>query len=734
MATRSPPRAERLLDLVSFFLQADGPIDWDALARSFPDDYGGGKVLSAKRKWDRDRAALLDLGIPLQWVERGEGGPGYVVDRSRYYMRELDLEPRERALLSIAGAAALEQPGFPLRTDLGHALAKLLFWQDRSREGQQLPPPLVMHLPISGAKAQSIALEQLGTAVAERREVTLHYRAFDGVDTDRQVAPYGLAYRRGAWFLVGHCRLRNALRTFQVERIRALQVAKEPRSFSVPADFDLRNTIGREPWQFAVHAPVVVSLLLDPTIAPLGRSLFGEEARLDALGDGSSLITISVTHDEAIVRELLRLAPKAELLEPPALRQRVEEIAAKLGAAHEGTPAAARGRARATDGPAEGRESALSVGLEGAEGDGESIGPEEGVEGGESALSVDEVRADRRSGTSPAATPGAGELGERMRRALSIVPYVAAHPGCTVDEVAAVTGMAAEDLLVELDFLKMIGRPPFSPADLIDIDLYDGRLSVKLPQGLHRPPSLTPLEAAALDAAASALAVEGGAALAGARQKLRDALPPEGQEAFDSIAGRVQVTPGGLGAEEARLIDAAIVERLELEFTYWTAGRGEAARRTVRPLERLLHQGYWYLYAYCCDRRERRLFRLDRAVDLQASDRSFLPRASGDRERFRSESLFKPAQRGGMALIKIASGPWASREQALRLGATEVRHLEDGSVEAIFPVEGVAYIVSTVLTLGGEAELVEPRELREQVNRNAEAARLRHSLPRSLGD
>ncbi len=37
--------------------------------------------------------------------------------------------------------------------------------------------------------------------------------------TERDVDPYGLYYKQGAWYLVGHCHLRNAERTFHLARI-----------------------------------------------------------------------------------------------------------------------------------------------------------------------------------------------------------------------------------------------------------------------------------------------------------------------------------------------------------------------------------------------------------------------------------------------------------------------------------------------------------------------------------
>jgi predicted DNA-binding transcriptional regulator YafY len=317
------------------------------------------------------------------------------------------------------------------------------------------------------------------------------------------------------------------------------------------------------------------------------------------------------------------------------------------------------------------------------------------------------------------------DLRERLRRALFIIPFAVAHPGCTVEELARAARLTPEELIAELDFLRLVGRPPFSPADLVDVDVVDGRVVVALPQGLSRPPSLTPLEAAALDAAASALAAEGGAPLATAREKLRAAVPPSTRPQFDALRGRVLVTAGSLDAKVARTIDRAIEEKREIELTYWTAARGEARRRTLRPIERVLHQGYWYLHAYCVDRRDRRLFRLDRAADLALTDRSFVPRPADESARFQAPSLYAPSEKARTARVRIR-GPWAVPAQAQRLGATDVKVLASGEADARFIVDGEAFLSSVVLSLEGDAEVSSPPELRTRVREAALAAARRH--------
>lgn len=676
MGARRTDRAERLLDLVSLFLAAAGrPVPWAELQQVFPGDYATGSAAACRRKFERDKAELLELGIPLEYRPPlpGQAG-GYVLPPDEYFLRDLRLSPDEAALLSMAGAAALNQPGFPLHGDLAHALGKLLF-QGAGPSPGHLPPSISQN-------GRQALLDALGKVVAERKNVQLRYRAANGEETERTVSPWGLAFRKGAWFLVGHCHLRQALRTFQAERIRGLEIlAGKGPDFDVPAGFDPAALVGREPWEFGVHEPHAASLILDAPIALVARSRFGGRARLEEAPDGAVVVHLDISHGEALAREVLRLGPHAEGKAPDGLRGRVATLARAVEALHQG----------------------------------------EGVVGMVAPLD------DPKVGAAVAGLPtGAGlELQERLRRALFLIPWAVRNRGCTVEELARAARIPPDEVLSEIEFLRMVGRPPFSPADLIDIDVVDGRVEICLPQGLLRPPALTPLEAAALDAAASAFESEGGERLAAARQKLRDAIPPEARARFDDVAGRVKVAAMGLDPAVARIVDQAIAQRKELHFTYWTAARGEASRRTVRPLERVLHQGYWYLHAFCCANRERRLFRLDRAVDIELGEKGFVPRAADAVARFQRESLYAPSPQARRCTLRLASG--VPDELAARVGAEIVGKDEEGRWIAALPVDGAAYVVSLVLSLTGAVELVEPHDLRERVRVVAAAVAERHS-------
>jgi proteasome accessory factor B len=327
-------RTERLLDLVALLLDAQEPLPWADIRAAFPDDYGGGSTESNERKFERDKAELLELGIPIAFVQGDEDKPdGYVIDKSSYYLPEVGLTPDELAVLYAAGSAALASGAFPGRQDLAHALRKVGFFSDGP-----LPAPKV-RLELGGvADARELPgrLETLWSAINTRKSVDLdYYSPHTKAQTRRRVDPWGLALRRGLWTLVGFCHLRQAPRTFHVHRMRGLTVnAQRPKSpdFEVPKDFRLDEYVATWPWQFRFHPPVDVSVELSGELAPLASRLFPAQP---APGPRATF-SVRATDLDGLLKYVLALGADARVLAPPEAVERIHGMARRILAAHGG--------------------------------------------------------------------------------------------------------------------------------------------------------------------------------------------------------------------------------------------------------------------------------------------------------------------------------------------------------------------------------------------------------------
>lgn len=332
-------RTQRLLSLVAMLLDARAPVPFSAIREAFRGEYGGSDE-AAERKFERDKADLHELGIPLRYVSpevddsESEGG-GYELDPSAYYLPDVGLTPEETAVLYAAGAAALQSGAFPLAADLRHALRKVSYLG----RAEEAPPPIHLHADVGGpGEPVAAMLPTLWAGLSARKSITFEYRSpHRPVLETRKVDAWGLALRRGAWTLVGHCHLRGALRTFQVRRMKSVTVnAQRPRTpdYDIPADFVLDAHVAHHPWGHRFHAPLEVQVEFREALAPLwARMLPGARAEGPPEGDRQR-VSLEVTYLDGLCRHVLSLSPRARVVGPESAAARFRALAEAVAARH----------------------------------------------------------------------------------------------------------------------------------------------------------------------------------------------------------------------------------------------------------------------------------------------------------------------------------------------------------------------------------------------------------------
>ncbi len=143
-------------------------------------------------------------------------------------------------------------------------------------------------------------------------------------------------------------------------------------------------------------------------------------------------------------------------------------------------------------------------------------------------------------------------VGPRLQRVLALVPWILAHPGVTLAELAARFEVAERELERDLELLPMCGLPPYTADRLIDVSVIDGGVEIRLAEYFERPLRLTPAEGLALLAAGRALLAVPGSDADGpagdragqARRRARRAREPRGRRRRErparAAAGRVR--------------------------------------------------------------------------------------------------------------------------------------------------------------------------------------------------
>jgi len=327
-------KVERLLDLVNFLLDTRRPVSREEIFQAFPDDYGEGGA-AAERKFERDKAELLELGIPLKYLPEDEFSEGgYFIDRQQYTLPKLELGPEELAMLFLAGSSALGQDGCPFSRDLVLALNKIAL---AAENGQEIPTPTGWWPKLSVDPLLAVRrerLEKLQRAVAQRKKVFLTYHSWWRQEQSRRwVDPYGLACQRGQWYLVGYCHLRGAVRVFHVDRISALEINPEQPSksdFEPPANLNLRDYLASHPWQIKIHPPEEVEIeAKEPVTELLARELAGALEKIERHRGGGRLV-LRATNLEGLLPTVLWYRHWVRVLRPQKLVEAVKAALQRL--------------------------------------------------------------------------------------------------------------------------------------------------------------------------------------------------------------------------------------------------------------------------------------------------------------------------------------------------------------------------------------------------------------------
>lgn len=286
-------------------LQARGRISGTELAQSLGVD---GRTLR------RYIVTLEELGIPIT-SERGRyGGYALVAGFKLPPMMFTDDEALALALGLLAARGLGLSEAAPA---VASAQAKLerVMPAPLMRRLRAVNETIALELPRAHVRAgDSDALVVLSAAAQARQQVHLRYLTAKGEATARDFNAYGLAWRSGRWYVVGHCHLRKGLRSFRIDRIEAVRPL--PASFARPEGFDALAYLAHAVATLPRTHPIEVLLRADLALAR--REVFPALGLLEAHVDGV-LLYAQADDLDWFARELSRLPFDFEIRTPVEL-------------------------------------------------------------------------------------------------------------------------------------------------------------------------------------------------------------------------------------------------------------------------------------------------------------------------------------------------------------------------------------------------------------------------------
>jgi len=310
----SRTRTERLVNLVICLLSTRRFLTAAQIAATVPgyehDPEDPREHEAFQRKFERDKAELRDLGVPLETGTSSafDAEPGYRITRRDYALPDILLEPDEAAAVGIA-ARLWQHAGMADAASSG--LAKL------RAAGVEVDPEAT--LGIEPVVTVDAAFGPLTAASRVRQVVTFDYRRIESDSpTSRRLQPWGVVCWRGRWYVVGFDLGRNAERCFRLSRITGpvRRVGAED-AYRPPESVDLISYVAH--WSEPAEHKLRTTLLIVPGKAA-GIRRYAESV---TPGEDGDRVVLAFSDAGGIAGWIVRYGADVIVLDPPEVRDAV---------------------------------------------------------------------------------------------------------------------------------------------------------------------------------------------------------------------------------------------------------------------------------------------------------------------------------------------------------------------------------------------------------------------------
>jgi len=253
---------------------------------------------------------------------------GYYYSEEQYRLPAIDLNESDLFAICIAEKALIQHENSPVYQRLKTVFDKIesslptsvTVQPDWLAEGLSVVPE---HQTRINATVWNIVTEGLRKHLSLR---ILHQRPGATEPTTRRFDPYHIVRCDGEWYLVGHCHLRDGLRTFAVSRIHWAVLLTD--SFVVPDDFDPEAFRTSRFGIFGTGRDFRVRIRFDRDRAPyLLERQWHPAQEISKQSDGGIELTFPATNLHSVRQWVLSWGGGARVLEPELL---VETVKAEL--------------------------------------------------------------------------------------------------------------------------------------------------------------------------------------------------------------------------------------------------------------------------------------------------------------------------------------------------------------------------------------------------------------------
>ena len=159
------------------------------------------------------------------------------------------------------------------------------------------------------------------------------------------------------------------------------------------------------------------------------------------------------------------------------------------------------------------------------------------------------------------------------------------------------------------------------------------------------------------------------------------------------------------------MLKTAVIQHREIKIVYENTN-SERSRRIVQPLKLSYKSKEWYLKAFCLEKQDFRMFKLNRILELELLEHTFVPRPYPEPE--------NNLQQTYPQIVLLFSKEIAYRVYD-EFDETQIEHQKNGDIIACAEMPVDPWLVGYLLSFGTQVEIIEPKYLKEILASQAKA-------------
>lgn len=267
------------------------------------------------------------LDAPVEYSAKQRG---YFYTEANYKLPAISVKESDLFAIYLAEKLLAQYEGTPLYQNLCSVFKKI---------EDSLPETAIVELekdharftvfPPSNTLIRPGIWEKVAEAIRLSRRLRVMYRTPGNESAVRELDPYHGVRYEGDWYVVGHCHLRNDIRTFSLARMERIEMLKE--DFQIPETFDFTRLTGSH---FGVHwsnREYQVRIRFEREVAGYVRERrWHPSQRLDENPDGSVTLALTVNHLLELKRWILSWGEMAKVLAPADFVKEIQLSTARM--------------------------------------------------------------------------------------------------------------------------------------------------------------------------------------------------------------------------------------------------------------------------------------------------------------------------------------------------------------------------------------------------------------------